>query len=194
MSDPRYEQIPDIMEQCISALSNGDLTWAHRSHSVICAISVAGQKIPIARAMLAYWDINENKRETATKLELMIATKLINRHNPAPDSLDASRKAVTHWRDERCKACHGRRDVRIDDRIIAICPRCGGEGLEPYDNKPDLVRDAIEVIRSAHRAFNREVAWQVKGMEAEHETAARSYNPKKMHTYGWMTEVAPAAE
>lgn len=133
------------VESAVTATASGNLTWEKWPYEVATALGFAGRRNPLGFAMVRFLD--SPSRFTAQEVVLHLATGLVGRGLDGQAANEVAWKALEFWRDYRCPKCEGRGVLTGDVK----CPTCKGSGHRAYDDRSDLVRDAINDLIGAEQ-------------------------------------------
>lgn len=133
------------VESAVTATACGNLTWEKWPYDVATALGFAGRRNPLGFAMVRYLD--SPGRFTAQEVVLHLSTCVVKRGVAGQAANEVAWLALEFWLDHRCPKCSGRGVLPTGQR----CTACGGTGQRTFDEKPDLVRDAIGDLIAAEQ-------------------------------------------
>lgn len=135
------------VESAVSATASGNLTYDRWPYDVSTALGFAGQRNPLGFAVVRYLS-DPPSSVSVWEVVLTLTSELNRRGIHGDDAKHAAWQAFDHWRDIRCRTCHGRGHTGPAQQP---CTACGGSGHRRMPDGPESVRTAISALVEAEQ-------------------------------------------
>lgn len=156
-------------ESAVSATSSGNLTWERWPHDYALALGLAGQKNPLGFAVVRY--LSDAPSSAAVwNVVLILATQLGKRGFNGPEVREMAWQAFDFWRDSRCRSCHGRGIMGIEQQM---CMVCNGTGKRLAPDSPEILRQAVSCLIESEQWMEGQLRARLKG--ATYKPASEGY-------------------